>query len=78
VSVNIYWQPAEQKHNVPANAPSSFVEAMNARCGSGKPWMLDRSHLDFLAGLRHAGLVDVEILIDAIRQHDVIRCWPEY
>jgi hypothetical protein len=79
VSTSLYWRPVP-KPPEPADVPEDIEGALRRRYwedGFGQPRHepadLDRSAIDWLEGLRDAGLEGANELIDAIREHGTIR-----
>lgn len=53
-------------------------EETQLRIRAGKPALLGRENLSYLKGLVHGGTPDVQLLIDAIEEHDQIELWLAY
>ncbi len=81
MSANLYWSPIRKGTDLPVNAPSSFMAALEDAMGHEGPWTLMVSDIPVLRGLA-AGLAHereaIQSIIAAIERHSQIRVWAEY
>ena len=81
MSANLYWSPVRKGKDIPVNAPSSFIEAMEAAMGSGQPWTIMESDMPVLRGLS-AGLKHerdaINAILEAVEKHGQIKVWAEW
>ena len=81
MSANLYWSPVRKGKDLPVNASSSFIAAMERAMGSLSPWTVMESDAPvlrgLLAGLQHEREA-IEAILDAIDKHGEIKVWAEW
>ena len=81
MSANLYWSPIRKGNDLPVNAPSSFMAALESALGSCGPWTVMESDVPILRGLAIGFAHErkaIQAIIDAVEQHGQIRVWAEY
>ena len=76
MSSTLHWRPVYKEYS---SASSDIKFALQKGFDLGPdPIKLGRENLSYLKGLVHGGTPDVQLLIDAIEEHDQIELWLAY
>lgn len=73
MSSNLYWKPVMKESN---DLPDELKYALQKRYeGYIEGTILEYDDISYLEGLRDAGVKGAQDLIEAIKQHDLVRIW---
>lgn len=78
MSSNLFWEPVVKVRNSSVSDKAKY--ALRIRFGDGfmvTGVKLDSSHLEYLEGMRDAGIDDIGVMVDAIHEHGEIRIFEE-
>jgi len=74
MSNNLYWKPFQNKGK---DLDTSLKFALRARYGFPINGQFNEANIEFLTGLKIAGVKDAEKLIEAIEKYHVVELWEE-
>lgn len=76
MSANLMWEPANRKAH---SLPDALKFVLRDKMGiSGERTPMGRDQLNYLSGLRDAGVDGAQTLIEAIDKYEVVEVWLEY
>jgi hypothetical protein len=76
MSSNLYWEPTQRPKK---DLPDALKFALRKRASDGHVEMvMDTNDLQYLYGLRDAGVKGADDLIEAIQKHGEVRVWEQY
>lgn len=74
MTMNAHWKPVIRDSE---GLGDKLKFALRRKYGDGFHARLSSSDMEYLAGLRDAGIDDASTLIDAIFEHDEVEVWEE-